>query len=407
MSSSLLSDGPLSAAGIRDLVLGGEVSALEAARAALGAVERLDPGVNAFTGVWAARAVRRARAVDRLVAVGGRPPLAGVPVAFKHSEGSGSVQAGRLLRAGCVPVGTTSVPGPGTEWKTWGATARGRTANPWRTGLSPGGSSAGSAAAVAAGMVPLATGSDGAGSTRIPAAWCGVAGYKPTTGLLPARDRSGLTMGGPIARTVGDLLLYREAVLGAAAPPAPPGPLRAVFSADLGFAETDPEVAAVAEAAARDLAEAGAVALEGPGVRLRDPEREWRARRSPTAAGVPPSDDVRSDRAENDRALSALFARADLLITPTTPNRPHGPDGPGPTMSTALTWLFNLTGHPAVSIPAGLCRDGSPVGLQLVADRHSDALLLAAARLCERVRPWPVLAPAPVAGGGGPSPRGG
>ncbi|GAA1089698.1 hypothetical protein [Nocardiopsis composta] len=79
MSSSLLSDGPLSAAGIRDLVLGGEVSALEAARAALGAVERLDPGVNAFTEVWAARAVRRARAVDRLVAVGGRPPLAGGP----------------------------------------------------------------------------------------------------------------------------------------------------------------------------------------------------------------------------------------------------------------------------------------------------------------------------------------
>jgi Asp-tRNA(Asn)/Glu-tRNA(Gln) amidotransferase A subunit family amidase len=97
------------------------------------------------------------------------------------------VQTVRLVAAGCVPVGATAVPGRGTSWQTWGHTDRGPTLNPLGPAFSPGGSSAGSAAAVAAGLVPLATGSDGAGSVRIPAAWCGVLGLKLTNGRVPAR----------------------------------------------------------------------------------------------------------------------------------------------------------------------------------------------------------------------------
>ncbi|MEY9211053.1 amidase [Thermobifida halotolerans] len=372
---------------VRDLVTGGALRATEVAELALERIRRVDPAIRAFAEVWAEEAGHRAALVDRMLAEGHPLPLAGVPIAVKGTEQDRSHQARRLLAAGCVPVGATSVPGPGTEWQTWGTTERGRTVNPWCPDRTPGGSSAGSGAAVAAGMVPLATASDGAGSTRIPAAWCGAVGYKPTTGLLPARDRAGLTVGGPIARTVADVALYRQVVLGAPPPPdtlPPDRPPRAVWSTDLGFADVDAAVAAVARAAARDLADTGAVVWTDAVVRLRDPAGAWLARRGAAASG-----ESEAAVRHNNAALDELFATADLLLTPTTPHPPHGHDGPGPVMNTALTWAFNLSGHPAVTVPAGLDADGRPVGLQIVAAHHRDDLLVAAARALEETRPWP------------------
>ncbi|MET7340872.1 amidase [Streptomyces sp. NPDC005547] len=341
-------------------------------RAVLAAIDRADPELCAFLDVWHEDALARLPAASRL-------PLAGLPFAVKGRTGIRSYAARRLIAAGGVPVGSASVPGPGTVWQTWGLGAHGRTVNPWRPDRTPGGSSAGSAAAVAAGLVPLATGSDGAGSVRIPAAWCGVFGLKTTNGLLPSPDRSGLASAGVLAASAVEAETYLRCVLDDYAPATPSLPLSAVYSPDLGFAETEPEVAAVVRGAVRRLEAAEVVRLAGGGCALLDPAAAWQAVRGGNVA--PPEAEVRE---ENGRRLDALFARTPLLLTPVTPNRPHGHEGPGDTFSTALTWAFNLSGHPAASVPAGFTADGCPVGLQLVADRGRDAGLLGAAGAVER-----------------------
>jgi Asp-tRNA(Asn)/Glu-tRNA(Gln) amidotransferase A subunit family amidase len=333
--------------------------------------------------------------VDARVAAGERPPLAGVPIGVKGRHGLRA--ASPLIAAGCVPVGATAVPGPEAPWQTCGLGRHGRTVNPWRADRTPGGSSAGSAAAVAAGLVPLATGSDGAGSVRIPAAWCGVVGLKATNGRLPSGDRSGLTAPGVLARCTSDAEAYWRVMSGDATETGKAGaagsgagtaaPPTAVWSPDLGFAEPDPEPVALARAATLRLADTGAVRLVSQDVplRLEDPAPAWLALRSPDA-------DVRMaerTRAANDRRLAGLFRHADLLLTPTTPNAPHGHNGPGDRYSTALTWAFNLSGHPAISIPAGVGADGCPVGLQVVAAHGGEELLLAVARGIARTAPAP------------------
>ncbi|MER8003634.1 amidase [Streptomyces sp. NPDC095613] len=384
---------------------------------ALARIERLDPRLCAFIEVWGdrararTRAVARARTPEHARTVDGELPLAGLPFAVKGPSGIRSYAAGRLMAAGAVPVGSTAVPGPGTYWQTWGQGRHGRTVNPYRADRTPGGSSAGSAVAVAADMVPLATGSDGAGSVRIPAAWCGVFGLKTTNGLLPSPDRTGLAAAGVLARTVTDARAYLRCVLGpdgasdasgtsitpmttgsaaasaaARAPAAdvltpPQGrlPIPAVFSPDLGFAAPDEDVVAVVRAAVARLEEAGVVRLERPGATPRpftllDPREAWLTLRGGgDAAARAAAEDVRT---ENDRRLDVLFARTPLLLTPVTPNRPHGHEGPGERYSTALTWAFNVSGQPAASIPAGFAADGCPVGLQLVTQRGTDVALL-------------------------------
>ncbi|OKJ77777.1 amidase [Streptomyces sp. CB02460] len=345
-------------------------------REVLASIDREDPGLRAFLDVWPEDALARLPAASRL-------PLAGLPFAVKGPTGLRSYAARRLIAAGGVPVGSTSVPGPGTHWQTWGLGRHGRTVNPWRPDRTPGGSSAGSAAAVAAGLVPLATGSDGAGSVRIPAAWCGVFGLKTTNGLLPSPDRSGLASAGVLAASAAEAETYLRCVLDGHACVPPVLPLSAAYSPDLGFAETEPEVAAVVRGAVRRLEAAGVVRLTG-GLDLLDPAAAWFAARGGDVR--PPEAEV---RAENDRRLDAFFARTPLLLTPVTPNRPHGHEGPGDAFSTALTWAFNLSGHPAASVPAGFTGDGCPVGLQLVAARGRDAELLGAAGAVERALSGP------------------
>ncbi|MEV7785688.1 amidase [Streptomyces sp. NPDC088106] len=367
---------------------GGALRAVEVVAEALERIERADPVLCAFLEVWGGEALRRADEVDARVAAGERLPLAGVPIAVKGRHGLRT--AGPLLTAGCVAVGATSVPGPGTPWQTWGLGARGRTVNPWRADRTPGGSSAGAAAAVAAGLVPLATGGDGAGSVRIPAAWCGVVGLKATGGLLPSPDRTGLAAPGVLARTAADATAWWRVVRpssGADEAPAPDEaparlPLSAVWSPDLGFARPDPGPVALARSAAGRLVDAGIVRLVRPPGRLSllDPAAAWTALRTPGADRT----DARRVRAGNNRRLAGLFTGTDLLLTPTTPTAPHGHQGPGDVYSTALTWAFNVSGHPALSLPAGFGADGCPAGLQLVAPYGREGLLLAVAREAER-----------------------
>ncbi len=357
----------LSAVAIGAAVAAGEVSAVEVVEAALRRIDELDGRVRAFREVWPDRARAAARAIDRDPQGVGRV-FSGVPVAVK---GMGK-QVERLVAAGAVPVGATAVPGPGTAWQTWGWTDRGPTLNPWDPSLVPGGSSAGSAVAVATGMVPLATGSDGAGSVRIPAAWCGVLGLKATNGTVPPVDGSGLGVGGVLAREVEDLRGWLAAQGRAVTQAQGGGPLRVAWSADLGFADTSPEIAGIARGALDRLVTTGVLVEVPVEVELLDPEPAWTSLRGGTVGGL-------GIRVENDRRLREIFGRVELLATPTTPNPPHGHAGPGREMSVALTWAFNVSGHPAVSLPAGLSSGGVPVGLQLVARHHEEGDLLVAA----------------------------
>ena len=363
-------------------------SSESAVRSALDQVRAVDPWLRAMVDVVADTALATARRRDELPTPAGR--LWGLPIVVKGRHGLLSEQTRRLVAAGAVPIGTTSTPrGPGHQ--TWGHTARGPTRNPWRGDLSPGGSSAGSAAAVAAGIVELGTGSDGAGSVRIPAAWCGIYGYKPTTapaGRTGYDDPAGLAVPGPLTRDPRLLSAWAAAVLG---PLAPAPPCRSItWSAALGYADEllDPEVVAIARRAARRLATDAGLDWRPSNVTLLDPQVAWTVRRDPAATPAERSV-AAATCAHNTDALAELFASADLLATPTTPGPAHGHAGPGEHLSVALTWGINLSGHPAVTIPAGSTRAGAPVGLQLVARRHTDAALLGLIEGCAEARPAP------------------
>lgn len=364
-------------------VRAGELTAAEVVEDVLADIAVRDEHLRAFRAVWPDRARSRARAVDRAVAAGADLPLAGVPLGVK-AGGQWSVPLRRLLRAGCVPVGATAVP-RGTPWQTWGWTERGPTRNPWGQQWSPGGSSAGSAAAVAAGAVPLATGVDGAGSTRIPAAWCGLVGVKPTRGRLPSGDAGGLNIGGPLARTVEDAVAHLDAVgvpVGCADGDA--GPAAAVFSPDLGLTTSNASTVATARRAAETAVERGMLRWRDFPVALRDPGPTWSVlRRDPPAC----AQELARARALNDDLLREVFTRVAILATPTTPAGPHGHDGPGEHLSVALTWAFNLSGHPAITVPAGFDDAGAPVGLQLVAQHGAEPQLLRIAEAVHRASP--------------------
>jgi aspartyl-tRNA(Asn)/glutamyl-tRNA(Gln) amidotransferase subunit A len=320
----------------------------------------------------------------------------------------------------------------------------GPTRNPWNLDRTPGGSSGGASAAAAAGLGPLHIGTDGGGSIRIPASCAGIVGLKPSFGRIPVYPFSGawsLSHIGPMTRTVADAALMLQVAAGPDArdstslPPsgddyadATRGALRGLriaYSDDLGFADAvDPEVRRLCAAAARAFREMGCrVARVNPrwpsprdcwemifcgGIATRlAPSRERQDAIEPGLLGIieeflrtPPTAYVEAWFARLTwwQHPRALFERYDLLLTPTIacPPFPVGQDSPAEIAGVPVgryawipfTFPFNLTGQPAISVPAGFTRDGLPVGLQIVGRRFDDAAVLRAAAAFEQARPW-------------------
>jgi len=433
----------VTAAGLIESFRRRERSPVEVAQEALGRIDAVDARLNAFVTRTADLALEQAAAADSAHAAGTAGPLAGIPVAIKDlvdvagvptSMGSlvhkdevaraDSPLVARIRAAGAVMVGKTTTSEYGWKGES-GNRVNGPAHNPWRHGLTAGGSSGGSAVAVAAGVVRMAQGGDGAGSIRIPASFCGVFGLKPTVGLVPTVAGSGLSAQGPIARTVADAALLldvmaatsfsetlEEGVEG----------VRAAWSADLGYAAVEGDVLGVAAAAAGRLPELGLVLEDtDPGLAdpwpIVDPIWAWNQAQDEDPAKRELADPGRWEVVERGMrmteadlaaahearerytaGMNTFFEAHDLLVTPTMPCPPFraGADQPGwvagrPTEYlswTAFTYPFNVTGQPAASLPCGFDSDGLPVGLQIVGRRGEDALVLRAARAFEQAFPW-------------------
>lgn len=458
-------------------VQAGEVSAVELTTLALERVDALNPTLNAFVAVDAERALAEARSLDERRAEGDDlGPLAGIPIGVKDLEdamgftttfGSGlhandpvsprdSLLVDRLRQAGCVVLGKTNTPEHGYKGDTTNPTF-GSTRNPWNPERSAGGSSGGSASAVASGMVPLATASDGGGSIRIPSAVCGLPGFKPSSGRVPMGGPRPptwvlLSVKGLMARTVSDLVLALDAVLGPdpsdlMSLPMPEQswcegiedlhlPRRVAWSPDLGFAPVDREVLGLCEAALRRMEDAGVevvpvgpvfdkdpvgdfLILSGVGTLellerhrdterwdLIDPELRFLLDMAATVSNTDVMRALGSGHRLNLRLVD-LFHTSPFLLTPTVAGQ-TGPaggvgtiDGVGDPNWVRFTYPFNLTRSPAGTIPVGLTADGMPVGLQIVGPQHADMAVLRLMAALEDlfdldlVAPDPDLAPVP------------
>jgi amidase len=441
----------LSAAEMATRVRGRLISPAELVRAHLERIAAREPTIRAFQVVRAEKALAEATALAERADLADLP-LAGVPVAIKdnvdvageptragsaatpHEPAAADAElVTRLRAAGCVVIGKTQLPElaiwPFTEPR-FAAACR----NPWDRSRTPGGSTGGGAAAVAAGMAALALGSDGGGSIRIPAACCGLFGLKPTPGLVPlpggrSEHWLGLSAFGPLARTVADAAMMLDALAGTTSysgPRPPDRPLRIAFSArhPLPGAKAVPAVHAALDRAASLLRQAGHDVVPGspaypPTLGLRFNSR-WLAGIAQDAEGLdrgaleprtrrmawlgsrlvkrarPASADPFARRAAD------WFTSYDILLTPTLTRGafPLGTwDGKGwvRTMLGVANWLYtppwNMAGLPAASVPFGQDDDGLPIGLQLVGARGSESTLLALASQIEHLHPWPRLAP--------------
>jgi len=435
-----------------DLVVGGEVSARELVDATLARIERIDPVLNAYRVVFAERARAEADSVDAHRRDAGDRPLLGVPVAIKDDcDVAGEVTAWgtdahgpavaadaevvrRLRRAGAIVIGKTHVPEltivPFTETPTFG-----KTRNPWDLERTPGGSSGGSGAAVAAGLAGAALGSDGAGSIRIPAGWCGLFGLKPQRGRVPmaphVENWHGLSTFGPLTRTVADSARFYDAVSDggpsfAAAAARPPGRLRVAVSTNVPApvtAKVAPEHLGAVESTAELLRALGHEVVErqidwgsaflgvvtrylrgihDAAATLPHPERLSRRTRGYVRLGglIPPPALARARAAEaSDRArINAVFAEgADVVLTPTFV---RGPLRIGEYEGRGAQWTlngtarvvphlgpFNATGQPAAAVPAGF-HEGLPLSVQLVGRPEDEDTLLSLAAQLEEARPW-------------------
>ncbi len=433
----------------------GQTSPLDVVEAHLERIAALDPSVHAFQVVRPDEARAEARALAARGDLAGLP-LAGVPVAVKderemagYPTRHGSLATSeepaaaddelvrRLRQAGAVPIGKTTLPELGL-WPFTETAAFGATRNPWSLDHSPSGSTGGGAAAVAGAMAPLALGSDGGGSIRMPASCCGLVGIKPGPGVVPAAtghsNWCGMAEAGPLATTVADLALMLDVLAGTESyrEVAPPG--RALrIAASSASPAMGVKVHAEVERCFRDTVEAlrgagHALVVESPPYRPTDTlpflqrafvggaeqadslrfealeprSRSWvrtgrwlRRYRPPSPATA---DAVRG-------RFQGWFERSgyDLLLTPTLATPPlrigayqgkgMWPTILGLTRFMPFTPLMNLLGFPAMSVPAGRSSDGLPVGVQLAAPRGGEPLLLSVARQLEMVQPWPRHAP--------------
>jgi aspartyl-tRNA(Asn)/glutamyl-tRNA(Gln) amidotransferase subunit A len=447
------------------LVKSKELSPIELVTETLKRIDAVNPAINAFVALRGEAALNEAREMtERMVSRDQWGPLAGIPIGVKDLEdvegmvtsfGSvpykdnvaerDSIQVARLKRAGAIVVGKTNTP----EFGYTGFTKNllfGVTTNPWNRERTPGGSSGGSAAAVTAGMVPMATGSDSGGSIRIPSSYSGCFGLKTSFGRIPLGPcpfqhiYHFMTLG-PLTRTVRDAALYLDCVAGyhpcdpASLPPPglsytacldhTPRGLRIAFSPTLGFARVQKDVMARVTEAVACFEEMGHQVELWEGV-FPDVADTWsklmdcelygllhesldRNRQQMGRTLVKALDDVQAfslkDLVESqklrtrlNRVLWELFETYDLLLTPTMPTEAFGAKGPPPSeidghpipllWAVAFTYPFNLSGHPAASVPAGLAESGLPVGLQIIGPHHREDLVLQTAHAYEQARPW-------------------
>ncbi len=450
---------------LRSLLDQRKLSAVELMQATLARIDALNPTLNAFVAFRERDSLLAdARAADARIDRSEARLLEGIPFGVKDlenaaglvtSEGSvpfkdnlaehDSVQVERLRAAGAIVVGKTNAPEFGYTAITKNLLF-GVTRNPWNLERTPGGSSGGSSAAIAGGLIPLATASDGGGSVRLPASMTGCFGLKVSYGRIPHEAKElwisdDTSVYGPLTRTVEDAALHLDATVGAHpldpnSLPHPgfsyraildelPAGLRVGWSADLGYAVVQSDIAEVAYDAARVFEELG-MSFEEVKTGLPSLGFDWgllgafemlgrlapllpehesefgRAFLKGTQAGrrMTPEiyGDLRRRRELLNRWCADTFERFDLLLTPTMPFDPPAAAGPFPAETEgrkqpaasagSFTIPFNLSWHPAASVRAGFSRAGLPVGLQIVGARHRDDLVLQAARAFERARPW-------------------
>ncbi len=442
----------------------GTVSSAELVERALSRIAATESTLNAFRIVCAESARAQAAEADRQLGEGERQALLGVPVAVKDdvdleghptafgcpgefpSKRSDSEVVRRLRAAGAVIVGKTNTPEVGLYPFTEGS-AFGRTRNPWSLEHTPGGSSGGGAAAVASGIVLAAVGSDGAGSVRIPAAWCGLVGIKPQRGRISTwpdpEAFNGLTCFGPLTRTVADSALMLDVLSGSHpgdvhTPPAPaepfaiaaerdPGKLRIALSLKPPFSAAPvtlhPEVLAATRRVAGTLRELGhevidtdpryglmgltLIARGQPGVWewANDvPDRSLLDRRTREVARVggllakTMLPFARRLEPRLRRRVGAIFGSVDVVLTPTSaslPLRIGAADGLSTWQTDQLiagscpyAWPWNVLGWPGMSVPAGLSSDGLPIGVQLLGAANTEPMLLSLAAQLERMERW-------------------
>jgi len=451
----------VSAVSLLDLYRKKALSPVEVTRLLLDRLDALQPKINAFCVVERDGALSAARAsearwlrgepvgrldgvpvtIKDLMLMRGFPTLRGSRLVDPNQDWSEDAPAtARLRESGAVILGKTTTPEFG--WKALGdSPLTGITRNPWDLSRTPGGSSAGAAAACAAGIGPLHLGSDGAGSIRIPSAFTGIFGLKPSFGRVPAYPLSAMGLLahlGPMARTVADAALMLT-VLSApdhrdpyALPPEDRDYLdgleagvrgwRVAYSPTLGYANVDPEIAATAAAAARQFEALGAVVEEVEAIFPSPREalfKLWAAGAAKLLDTYPANKRALVDpgliatAAEGERItavdylgadlvrtalgqqMSAFHLKYDLLLTPMMPipALPVGQDLNDP--ATERHWIdwspfsypFNMTRQPAASIPCGLTRAGLPIGLQLIGPLYADHRVLRAARAFEATQP--------------------
>ncbi|HXQ76012.1 MAG TPA: amidase [Acidimicrobiales bacterium] len=457
---------------LADDVRSGRTAARELVAHALERIDALNGAVNAFVAVDDTSALEVAGQIDDMVAAGRDPgPLAGIPIGVKDledaagfvtSHGSPVFAGGsaatadsslvaRLKAAGCIVIGKTNTPELGWKGDT-DNTVFGPTRNPWNLDHSPGGSSGGSTAAIASGMVPLATGSDGGGSIRIPSSCCGLSGMKPSLGRVPSGgteppDWQNLSTRGPMARRLADVVAALDVVVGPdptdlRSLPRPDAswpaalddaqmPVRVAWSPTLGYAPLDDEVREVCGRAVAKLESLGVEVVEIEAVFDEDPVRDWLTlaaaynlrtlapyrgtdmweRIDPLLAAsmdwaadhLGALDVVHAEDACHrlNARLVDLFHDVRLLVTPTCAALPPPRaleaagmiNGVVDANWVRFTYPFNMTRSPAATVCAGLSGDGLPVGLQLVGPQHADLVVIRSAAALEAALGFDEVAP--------------